>query len=194
MIGWKFGIASAGRSTKPPRSATPMRLPKNWESWGFIKMHIPVLLNDVLKYLDPKPGENFVDCTVGMGGHALAILGRTAPNGKILGIDWDESSLRNIKYQISNVKFGERLTLVQGNFADIEKIIQQEQFGPVHGVLMDLGFSSWHLEESGRGFAFRREEPLDMRLSPQASVPTAAELLNTLPEKELECILREFGE
>jgi len=157
-------------------------------------LHIPVLLNEVLNCLNPKPNENFVDCTVGMGGHALAILERVAPKGRVLGIDWDESSLQEADLQLTTDDLRQRIQLVQGNFADIEKIIQQERFGPVHGVLMDLGFSSWHLEASGRGFTFQREEPLDMRLSPQAEVLTAAELLNMLPEKELERILRVFGE
>lgn len=156
--------------------------------------HIPVLLNEVIAYLDPKSGENFIDCTVGLGGHALGILERTAPEGKVLGIDWDAESLKNIKSQISNSKSGERLILTQGNFADIEKIIGQCAFGPVHGVLMDLGFSSWHLEESGRGFSFQRNEMLDMRLSQDAGLPTAADMVNGAPEHELERVLRMFGE
>ena len=157
-------------------------------------MHIPVLLNEAVAYLDPKPGENFVDCTVGMGGHALAILGRTAPGGKLLGIDLDAASLNNLKSEVKDAESRNRITLVQGNFADIEKIIRRERFGPVDGVLMDLGFSSWHLEESGRGFSFRREEPLDMRLMQAGDLPTAAELLHALPQEELERILREYGE
>jgi len=172
-------------------------------------VHIPVLLEEVLKYLDPKPGENFIDCTVGEGGHAVAILERTVPDGKVLGIDADGESLRNIESRIKNHESRKQINLIQGNFANIEEIVAQEHFRPVSGVLMDLGLSSWQLEESGRGFSFLKNEPLDMRFTTNDSRPTtndkrlttnyerqitAEEIVHTWKREELEKILREYGE
>ena len=150
-------------------------------------MHVPVLQKEVIKYLDPKTNENFIDCTIGGGGHALAILEKIEPNGKVLGVDWDEEIIRRLK--IKN-----NLILVCDNFADLKKIIKKYNFENISGVLFDLGICSWHLEESGRGFSFLRKEPLDMRYDIQNAKLTAEKIVNEWSEDALERILKEYGE
>jgi 16S rRNA (cytosine1402-N4)-methyltransferase len=156
-------------------------------------MHIPVLQKEVLEYLSPKPNQNFIDCTIGEGGHSAAILERIAPRGKILGIDRDPDILKAAKLKIKNEKLKNNLILVCGNFADLKEIVHKNKFKSVSGILFDLGMSSWHLEESGRGFSFNRREPLDMRYSLQNPL-TAEKILNYWSKSELEKILREYGE
>ena len=107
--------------------------------------HIPVLLNEILQYLDPKPGDNFIDCTVGEGGHALAILKMVVPTGKVLGIDRDADTVDVLRNSVSE----SRLIIEHGNFADVEEIARKHNFSKINGVLFDFGMSSWQLEESG---------------------------------------------
>ena len=149
-------------------------------------MHIPVLQKEVIQYLDPKPNDNFIDATVGGGGHAAEILQKIAPKGKILGIDWTQEAIREIKKNPN-------LILVCDNFANLAEIVKQQKFTKVRGVLMDLGYSSWHLEESGRGFSFQKKEPLDMRYSVQNQL-TAEKIVNFWSKFEIERILQEYGE
>ena len=157
-------------------------------------MHIPVLLKEVLIYLNPQPNQNFIDATIGGGGHSLAILGKTAPTGRILGIEWDKKVLQNLQQKLQdNPELLKRLILVRDNFARIDKIVQQKKFLNPEGILFDLGLNSWHLEESGRGFTFRKDEPLDMRFE-RGNKLTAAGIVNSWPPKEIEAILREYGE
>ena len=118
--------------------------------------HIPVLQKEVIDYLDPKPNENFIDATIGEGGHTAAILEKNKPNGKVLGIEIDPEILEKFKFQ-------DRLILVNDSYVNLKNIIEKYNFGPIKGILFDLGMSSWHLEESGRGFSFQKDEPLDMR-------------------------------
>lgn len=154
-------------------------------------VHIPVLRKEVLEYLDPKPNENFIDCTIGGGGHTLAILEKNGPKGKILGIDQDPEILTCLTFHVKH--WGKRLILVCDNFANLENIVKKEKFQPIHGILFDLGMSSWHLEESRRGFSFLRKEPLDMRYDPKNPL-TAEKIVNFWSEPEIEKILKEFGE
>ncbi len=150
-------------------------------------MHIPVLLNEVLQYLEPKPGENFIDCTYGEGGHALAILRLVAPNGKVLGIDRDAAMIK--------ISPSDRLILHHGNFADIRAIAAQYDFASINGILFDFGLSSWQLEESGAGFSFQNIEPLDMRFDrSDVNSETAASIVNSWREEAIAQILYEFGE
>jgi 16S rRNA (cytosine1402-N4)-methyltransferase len=153
------------------------------------RMHIPVLLNEVLKYLNPKPNENFVDCTFGQGGHSLKILEKIKPKGKILGIETDEELFEKMKSKVKE----KRLILVKDSYKSLEKIIKNKKFGPVKGILFDLGLSSWHLEESKRGFSFKKDEILDMRYDLKNPL-TAKKILNEWQEKEIEKILREYGQ
>lgn len=156
-------------------------------------MHIPVLQKEVIEYLDPKPNENFIDCTIGEGGHTLAILEKNAPKGKVLGIDADAEVIKNTKYYIQNTIYKNRVVLVSDNFANLKEIVRREKFIKVCGILLDLGMSSWHLEESGRGFSFLRNEPLDMRYNLENPL-TAEKIVNYWSKPEIEKILREYGE
>lgn len=153
--------------------------------------HIPVLQKEVIEYLNPKPNENFIDCTVGEGGHSLAILERIAPNGKILGIDADPEVIRQLKSKILNLK--SKIVLVCDNFVNLKEIVKKEKFRQISGILFDLGMSSWHLENSGRGFSFLRKEPLDMRYNFQNYL-TAEKIVNYWSFQEIEKILRDYGE
>ena len=154
-------------------------------------MHIPVLQKEVLGYLEPKVNENFIDATIGEAGHTLAILERNKPKGKVLGIELDPELYQKLKLRIA--RFSNRLILVNDSFRNLREIVKKENFRPVNGILFDLGMSSWHLEESKKGFSFQRDEPLDMRYNPQLSQFTAEEIVNYWPEKEIERILKEYG-
>ncbi|MBU0476849.1 16S rRNA (cytosine(1402)-N(4))-methyltransferase RsmH [Patescibacteria group bacterium] len=157
-------------------------------------MHIPVLQKEVLGYLNPEPNENFIDCTLGQTGHTLMILERTGPKGKVLGIDRDSEILRGVKKSCESAGWqAERLRLVCDNFVNLKKIVEKEKFGPISGILFDLGMSSWHLKESGRGFSFKAEEPLDMRYNLDNPL-TAEKIINEWPESKIEKILKEYGE
>ena len=145
-------------------------------------MHKPVLIKEVLEYLNPQAGENFIDCTIGFGGHTLDILKKIKPNGKVLGIDFEKSSLKE-----------DRLILANGNFADLKEIVEKFSFNKINGILLDLGLSSWHFDKSNRGFSFKGEESLDMRLNLKSEL-TAEEIVNEWPEQELIKIFEEYGQ
>lgn len=150
-------------------------------------IHIPVLKKEVLQYLDPKPNQNFIDCTAGEGGHLSAILEKTAPQGKVLAIDHTPEILKRIKPH-------SRLITVCDNFVNLKKIVEQEKVGPIQGILFDLGISSWHLEESKRGFSFLKDEELDMRHNPSSQRTKAQDLINQQSATEIERILKDYGE
>lgn len=157
--------------------------------------HVPVLLNEVLTALSPLPNQNFVDGTVGDAGHSEKILELTAPNGRLLAIDADPESLLRAKQNL--YQFGERVEFVRANFAELEKIVKDAQFGPIQGILLDLGWSSPQFEERNRGFSFAKDEPLDMRYSGAQSTTddaSAADLLNKLSVTELAEIFKNYGE
>jgi 16S rRNA (cytosine1402-N4)-methyltransferase len=156
-------------------------------------VHIPVLTKEVLEYLEPKRGENFIDCTFGQGGHTHNILERIGPNGKLLGIETDPE-LYKIFQTKEDFQFADRLTLVNDSYTNLKEIVKEYKFGPINGILVDLGLSSWHFEESGRGFSFKKDEPLDMRYDPEHNPLTAFEIVNAWPEEELERILKQYGE
>jgi len=159
-----------------------------------LSKHIPVLLHEVIELLNLAPGKNVIDATVGGGGHAKAILERTAPQGQLLGIDADGEAIACARIRLK--EFGGRVTLVQGNFMEIRGIRERLFRCPVHAVLFDLGFSSDQLADASRGFSFTADGPLDMRFSGKgdASVVSARELVNTWPEAELARIIRQYGE
>ncbi|MGQ9623856.1 MAG: 16S rRNA (cytosine(1402)-N(4))-methyltransferase RsmH [Candidatus Bathycorpusculaceae bacterium] len=153
-------------------------------------VHIPVLRNEVLDFLNPKADENFVDCTIGEGGHAFAVLERILPDGKLLGIDWTKELIDELRVRAGSLN--KNLILVCDNFANLKNVVERHGFERVSGVLFDLGLSSWHLEKSGRGFSFSRDEPLNMRF--QEGEVTAQDIVNEYPQKDLERILKEYGE
>ncbi|PJB98367.1 MAG: 16S rRNA (cytosine(1402)-N(4))-methyltransferase [Candidatus Nealsonbacteria bacterium CG_4_9_14_0_8_um_filter_36_17] len=153
---------------------------------------MPVLQKEVLEYFDQKPNENFIDCTIGEGGHTLAILEKNGPKGKVLGIEWDPELYKKLsRSDLDRLKA--RLILVNDNFANLEEIAKSQKFRSVSGILFDLGMSSWHLEESGRGFSFQKKEPLDMRYNPQNPL-TAEKIVNYRSALEIEKILEIHGE
>ena len=157
-------------------------------------MHVPVLKKEVLQYLDPKPNENFIDCTLGEGGHSLAILEKISPKGKVLGIEQDCKILKNTRYKIQDTEYKDRLIFVPENFANLKEIVKKYNFEEIKGILFDLGISSWHLEESKRGFSFQKEEPLDMRHDSETQTLQAKDILNNWPESEIENILKKVEE
>ena len=156
-------------------------------------MHLPVLQKEVIEYLDPKPNENFIDCTFGLGGHALTILEKIGPEGKVLGIELDRELYNQLKEKCSRWNLQQRLILVNDSYSNLKEIVKRENFKKVSGILFDLGFSSWHLAESKRGFSFLRDEILDMRYNPKNPL-TAEKILNDWPRQKIEKILREYGE
>jgi len=153
-------------------------------------MHTPVLLKEVIEYLNPQPNENFIDATIGEGGHTSAILEKNEPAGKILGIEVDPILYQKTKNIMQNT---ERLILVNDSYVNIEKIVKEKQFQPVNGILFDLGMCSWQIDESKRGFSYLKDGPLDMRFSPKNTL-TAAEIVNFWRIEDLERILKEYGE
>jgi len=153
--------------------------------------HIPVLLDEVVQFLNPAPGGRFIDATLGAGGHTRAILERTAPDGKSLAIDQDESALNTTTATLES--FGSRVVFVHSNFRAIEAIAEAHGFINCDGVLADIGISSMMVDDPSRGFSFMREGPLDMRMD-RAQALTAADVVNTFSEKELADILYSYGE
>ena len=154
-------------------------------------MHVPVLLNEVLEYLNASSGKKFVDGTAGGGGHILAIA-RINPKAEILGIDLDQTSLDNLRQEVSQMGLGQKIKLVQGNYKNIDKIAESEDFGLADGILLDLGFSTSQLD-SDRGFSFQHDGPLDMRYDRNSKL-TAEEVVNRYHQKELEEVIHELGE
>lgn len=155
-------------------------------------MHEPVLEKELLKYLSPGPNENFIDCTLDGGGHTALILEKNGPEGKVLGIEWDRELIRTVKAD-------KRLILVNDSYVHLEEIVEKNNFGPVSGILFDLGLSAWHLEESGRGFSFQRNEPLDMRYDAKIQFQngnglTVREIVNKFSIIAIEKVLKEYGE
>lgn len=153
--------------------------------------HIPVLLNEVLKYLNPQSDQNFVDATVGDGGHAKAILEKTAPNGKLIAIDRDDESIMRAK---SNLKeFENRAIFINDSFGNILKIVEESGINNIGGLLFDFGMSTNQLENSRRGFSFQKDEILDMRFDIKNSL-TAEDVVNNYSEIHLAEIFKKYGE
>ncbi|MEZ4503219.1 MAG: 16S rRNA (cytosine(1402)-N(4))-methyltransferase RsmH [Dehalococcoidia bacterium] len=153
--------------------------------------HEPVMLAEVLEGLAVRPGGNYVDATVGLGGHAAAILDAASPRGRLLGVDRDPQAIDVARERLA--RFGARAVLVHGDFGDLERVATEAGFHDVDGVLLDLGVSSMQLDAPGRGFAFQRDEPLDMRMDTSRG-ETASELVNRLGERELADVIYRYGE
>lgn len=153
--------------------------------------HLPVLAEEVMTMLTPAPGSLQIDATVGGGGHTERILEATTPDGRLLGLDADGAAITRVRKRLA--RFGDRLTLRQANFRDLEHVAPEAGFGGVDGVLFDLGLSGFQLADAERGFSFRSSGPLDMRFDAERGIP-AAELLATLDQAELTALFRRFGE
>jgi 16S rRNA (cytosine1402-N4)-methyltransferase len=154
-------------------------------------MHKPVLLQEVIKYLDPKPNENFIDATFGLGGHSLEILKHIKPNGKILALEWDPYLVEINKKRFMKNK---NIILKNENFKNIKKVVKEENFTQIKGVVFDLGISNWHYRESQRGFSFQKDEFLDMRINPFEIKITAFEIVNYFSKEKIVEILKKYGE
>ncbi|MCX8060738.1 MAG: 16S rRNA (cytosine(1402)-N(4))-methyltransferase RsmH [Aquificaceae bacterium] len=152
-------------------------------------MHVPVLLQEAVHLLTEVGGELFVDCTVGLGGHARAILEKN-PKAYLVAIDRDPYALERAEENLR--AFEGRFSLYHANFADLDQVLKKEGISHVDGFLFDLGVSMLQLR-SDRGFSFQRDEPLDMRMNPQGDL-TAYHVVNRYGEKELERLIREYGE
>lgn len=152
--------------------------------------HVPVMVREVLELLDPQPGDTIVDCTIGSGGHAAALLERLAGKGRIIGIDQDWQALARARRRFARLG---RVELLQGNFRELEVMLERAGIGKAEGFLFDLGVSEEQLQEAKRGFSFQKEGPLDMRMD-ERSPRGAADLINGLPEEKLAEIFREGGE
>ncbi|NLN06459.1 MAG: 16S rRNA (cytosine(1402)-N(4))-methyltransferase RsmH [Firmicutes bacterium] len=153
--------------------------------------HKPVLLRETIALLNPQPGEIFVDCTVGGGGHSREIAARIMPTGRLIAIDRDEAALQAAR---ENLKpWLERIVFVKRNFAELKAILAELEVPLVDGILLDVGVSSYQLDEKERGFSYHADARLDMRMDKKSKV-TARDLVNNLPEAELARILRDFGD
>jgi 16S rRNA (cytosine1402-N4)-methyltransferase len=155
--------------------------------------HIPVLLAEVTQHLSPHPGSIFVDCTLGGAGHAKRIREIIAPTGILVGIDQDDTALAAAA---DTLRLGQQTptVLLKGNFADLEQLLEDARIPYADGVLFDLGVSSPQLDVSERGFSYKYDAPLDMRMDPERQALTAADVVATYPVHELTRILREYGE
>ena len=153
--------------------------------------HEPVLLAEVLELLEPSAGKVVVDCTVGFGGHASAMLERVGPEGFLLGIDLDGTYLGRTRRRLAEI--GDNFELCQGNFGQIEEIIGQLQGKKADIVLADLGVNSQQLDDASRGFSFGQDGPLRMTMDADAE-RDAAELVNRLGEKELADLIYGYGQ
>jgi 16S rRNA (cytosine1402-N4)-methyltransferase len=133
--------------------------------------HQPVLAEEVMQMLAPRPGSLHVDCTVGGGGHTERILEAASPDGRVLGLDADPAAIARVGERLA--RFGDRLVLRQANFAFLGEAAPDAGFGAVDGILLDLGLSSFQLADAGRGFGFRTGGPLDMRFDPVRGEPAS---------------------
>jgi len=153
--------------------------------------HLPVMVEEVMTALSPRPGSFQVDGTVGGGGHALRILEATSPDGRLLGLDADPHAIERVGHRLA--AFGDRVVLRNTNFEHLDSAAREIGWDQVDGILLDLGLSSYQLAETARGFSFRAEGPLDMRFDPTRGQP-ASELVNTLDEEALTRLFRAYGE
>jgi len=156
-----------------------------------VPVHFPVLVEETVKALAVQPGGRYIDCTLGGGGHAVAILERSSPGGQLLGIDADPEAVEAARKRLAD--YSDSSLLVNDNFVNLQAIGYRHDFLPVHGILFDLGLSSLQLDSNSRGFSFQRKAPLDMRFSPDQTL-TADDIVNHYPEGELADLIRSYGE
>ncbi|MCL6599056.1 MAG: 16S rRNA (cytosine(1402)-N(4))-methyltransferase RsmH [Alicyclobacillus macrosporangiidus] len=154
-------------------------------------VHVSVLLEETVEGMAPRDGGRYVDCTLGGGGHAQRILEASAPSGRLLALDQDEAAIAHAGERLK--PYGDRVILVQENFRHVRRCVERAQFGPVDGVVFDLGVSSPQFDEPERGFSYRHDAALDMRMDRRQTL-TAADLVNEASEEELARIFFEYGE
>jgi len=156
-------------------------------------MHIPVLLQKTLEYLQPRNGGRYIDATAGQGGHLREILKHIGARGRVMAIDWDPVAIAYLKSEFASVARNGRCMFVQGNFAHIKEYVVRFHMGQLDGVLFDFGLSRATIEESGKGFSFQKNEPLVMTYGSDVE-QTAEDVVNNTPERELADIIFQFGE
>jgi 16S rRNA (cytosine1402-N4)-methyltransferase len=164
---------------------------KKEEEKSAADLHQSVLLAETLRYLEPERGGIFIDCTLGLGGHSEAIL-QASGRAKVIGIDQDRQAIAHAEKRLE--EFGGRFRSFHANFSEIESVLASAGVEKADGILADLGVSSLQLDSETRGFSFRHEAPLDMRMNPDAGGETAAEILERLSEFEIARIIYEYGE
>ena len=155
-------------------------------------IHTAVLKKEVLEYLDPKQNENFVDGTIGEGGHSEDILNKNGPEGKVLGIDLDPQQI--VSSQWLHVQFKDRIILVNDSYANLTEIAERKNFAPINGILLDLGMSSAQLARAHKGFSFQVDQGLDMRYNDETGYLTAEKIINEWPEEKIADIIENYGE
>lgn len=155
--------------------------------------HIPVLVDEVLESLNVKADGDYIDCTLGGGGHACAVMRKLGPQGRFFGLDQDNDALAAATVRIHQMNPAADWQLASGNFTDLEAQMDRIGWAEADGILADIGVSSWQIDQPERGFTFRQEGPLDMRMNQNAPM-TAADIVNTAGEDDLVRILRDFGE
>ncbi|TMG05353.1 MAG: 16S rRNA (cytosine(1402)-N(4))-methyltransferase RsmH [Chloroflexi bacterium] len=153
--------------------------------------HVPALSQEVIELLQPRSGAVAIDCTLGQAGHARQILQRITPGGRLLGIDRDPSALRAARELL--VPFGDSAVVVHGRFSELGELAAKNGFSPADLILFDFGLSSTQIDDPSRGFSFRADGPLDMRMDPNAKL-TAAQIVNDDDVAEIERILQQYGE
>ena len=156
-----------------------------------LTVHQPVLLDEIVEALAVRPGGRYIDCTLGGAGHAEAILDRSSPDGRLLGLDADPQAVERSRLRLA--RYNGRFQVVQAIFRELPRVARVAGFDRVDGILFDFGLSSDQLAGSGRGFSFQKDEPLDMRFDPAGSI-TAATIVNSLPEEELANVIFQYGE
>ncbi len=149
-------------------------------------IHVPVLVKEVVEYLNIKPDSKIIDATLDGGGHTLTILEKY-PEARVLGIEFDPVLFKSLPFE------NERLIKINDSYINLKNIVEQYKFEP-DGILFDLGLSSWHYEESGRGFSFKKNEILDMRFNPEVEHESAADIVNKYSEDDLRELISSLGE
>jgi 16S rRNA (cytosine1402-N4)-methyltransferase len=182
------GVGMTWRESHPGNSAWLRPMCKEMNDSPENKYHVPVLLEAVMRYMAPEKGKTIVDGTLGGGGHSEAMLKAGA---SVIGVDQDDQALAFARERLAI--FDDKFTAVRGNFSHLPTLLAGVGVGKVDGILVDIGVSSWQLDEAGRGFSFRKEGPLDMRMD-RSGGKTAADLVNNGSELELKTFFYEYGE
>jgi 16S rRNA (cytosine1402-N4)-methyltransferase len=173
------------------QSAGPGPSPEHAVTAAPTTRHVPVLLAEAVAALAPRSGGRYLDGTYGGGGHTAALLAASAPDGRVLALDRDPAAVA--RGEMAAAAAGGRLTVRQANFADLAAVAVDAGVAPLDGILLDLGVSSFQLDEAGRGFSFQSDGPLDMRMDPTSGQPASA-LVNELPERDLADLIYQYGE
>ena len=153
--------------------------------------HVPVLGQEAMRFLRPEPRKRYLDGTLGGGGHTEKLLIESSPDGQVLGLDWDDEAIEAAQARLR--RFGERLIIRRASFASANQVLEEIGWHAVDGVILDLGVSSYQLESPERGFSFRGQSRLDMRMDRRQSLD-ARQIVNSFSAEQLERILRDYGE